>query len=192
MIIYSACSDQELILLLKENDHDAFVEIYHRYSEPLYRHAYKMLRDREVAKDLIQELFTVLWSKRSEFVLQASLSSYLFTATRNRVIKIISHKSIESVYFSSIQKSINQGNAITDHLVREKELSAIIEKEIDKLPRKMRTVFNLSRKDQLSHSEIAAQLNISESTVKKQVNNALKILRVKLEIYRPILLFFLP
>jgi len=189
MIIYNTCSDQELVVLVKENDHDAFVEIYQRYSEALYRHAYKMLRDREAAKDIIQELFTVLWSKRSEFILQTNLSNYLFTATRNRVIKIIAHKSIESVYFSSIQESIKQGNAITDHLVRENELQAIIEREIEKLPPKMRKVFNLSRKEHLSHSEIATQLNLSESTVKKQVNNALKVLRAKLEIYLSLFLF---
>jgi RNA polymerase sigma-70 factor (ECF subfamily) len=59
----------------------------------------------------------------------------------------------------------------------------IIEKEIADLPAKMREVFELSRKTFLSHKEIAGQLDLSEKTVRNQVNNALKVLRVKLGIF---------
>jgi RNA polymerase sigma-70 factor (ECF subfamily) len=65
-------------------------------------------------------------------------------------------------------------------LVREKQLAAIIEREIAALPPKMREVFVLSRKEYLTHKEIAELLGISEQTVSKHVTNALKILRVKL------------
>src|SRR3546814_4308687 len=136
-------------------------------------HAYKRLKDREDAKDIVQELFTVFWNKRTEFVLERNLSGYLYTAIRNRVSKHISHKAISSEYYISLQNAIESGNTVTDHLVREKELSAIIEKEIDALPPKMRNVFSLSRKMYLSHREIAEKINLSEAKVKKKVNNAL-------------------
>src|SRR5690606_11596478 len=109
------------------------------------------------------------------------LSGYLYTAIRNRVIKVIAHKSVESAYYSSLQAAFQQGNAVSDHLIRERELSRLIEKEIDALPPKMRCVFTLSRKAYLSHREIAEKLDLSEATVKTQVNNALKILRAKFE-----------
>ncbi|MNY64348.1 RNA polymerase sigma factor [compost metagenome] len=87
---------------------------------------------------------------------------------------------MESKYISSISEFAEKDNCITDHLVREKELSALIEREILALPPKMREVFELSRKGNLTHKEIAVKLNISEKTVKKQVNNSLKVLRTKL------------
>lgn len=81
---------------------------------------------------------------------------------------------------SSLQNYITHGPCITDHVIREKQLAALIEKGISDLPPKMKEVFELSRKQKLTHKEIAEKLNLSEQTVKKQVNNALKILRVKL------------
>ena len=70
--------------------------------------------------------------------------------------------------------------SVTDHRIREKQLTELINKGIADLPDKMREIFELSRKNSLSHKQIAAQLNLSEQTVKKQVNNALRILRTKL------------
>ncbi len=69
---------------------------------------------------------------------------------------------------------------LTDHLVREKQMKAIIEREISKLPKKMRIVFELSRNEHLSHKEIAETLNLSEQTVTDQIKKALKILRTRM------------
>ncbi|MNL17944.1 RNA polymerase sigma factor [compost metagenome] len=60
------------------------------------------------------------------------------------------------------------------------ELTRLIDKEVSALPQKMKEIFEMSRNQELSHREIAAQLNISDHTVKKQINNAIKILRPKI------------
>jgi RNA polymerase sigma-70 factor (family 1) len=185
-----ALSDHELALLIQQDDCHAFAEIYERYKGPLYIHAFHRLRDREEARDLIQQLFATLWDNRKTLELTSQLSGYLYTAVRNRVFKFIAHQHIESAYISSIERSVNEGDCITDHLVREKELLRIIDEEIAALPAKMREVFELSRKGQLPHKEIARQLDLSEKTVRNQINNALKILRVKLGILS-VLLFLI-
>lgn len=183
MAAYSAYTDQELIALLKQGDHASFTEIYNRFKGPLYVHAYNKLRNTEEARDTVQDLFTRLWNGRETLAVHGDLISYLYTSVRNGVFRQVERKGLASNYISSIQQSINSGNNVTDHLVREHMLSAMIEKEIEALPPKMREVFLLSRKHNLSHKEIAEQLGISEPTVKKQVNNALKILRVKLGLF---------
>lgn len=180
---YYGLSDVELSDLLKSGDHLAYSEIYTRYKGPLYIHAYNKLRNREEAKDLVQELFTVLWNKRETLLLTDNLASYLYGAVRNRVFRIIGRKGIESSYITSIQDSVNKSNCITDHRVRESLLQKMIDREIASLPAKMQEVFLMSRKDNLSHKEIAEKLGITEPTVKKQVNNALKTLRVKLGLF---------
>lgn len=161
----------------------AFTEIYDRYFWLLHAHAYKWMRNREETKDIIHELFLALWEKRETLSFEPSLLSYLSAAVRNRIFNLLSHKRIESEYITSLDSFINEGTCPTDHLVREKQLTEIIEHEIAGMPYKMREVFELSRKENRSHKEIACQLNISELTVRKHVQHALKILRYKLGIY---------
>lgn len=182
MSVYRECSDTELLALLAEADTQAFAEIYHRYKAVLFRHSYRMLGDDEEAKDVVQELFTNLWTRRNEIVITTALSSYLYTSIRNHILDIIAHKKIEEKYIRSLDGFLKEGEYITDQYLREKELRELIEKEVALLPPRMREVFELSRHENLTYKEIAEELNISDKTVKKQVNSALSILRQKLDI----------
>ncbi|WEK18462.1 MAG: RNA polymerase sigma-70 factor [Candidatus Pedobacter colombiensis] len=183
MSTHSKLSDYELTTLLKDGDRDAFTEIYDRYFLSLHAHAYKWMRNREETKDIIHELFLSLWEKRETLSFEPSLLSYLSAAVRNRIFNLLSHKRIESAYLTKLDHFTNEDNCITDHLIREKQLTEIIENEIAGMPGKMREVFQLSRKENLSHKAIAGQLNISELTVRKHVQHALKILRFKIGIF---------
>jgi len=191
MSAYSELNDQELSALLKEGDHRAYTEIYNRFKAPLYIHAYNKLRNTEEAKDLVQELFVSLWNNRETLNLGSHLSSYLYTAVRNRVFRAISRLGLECNYISSIQDSVNNGTCITDYRARENQLQEMINREIDALPPKMREIFLLSRKNNHTHLEIAEKLGIAEPTVKKQVNNALKKLRVKFGMFAFLILLVL-
>lgn len=179
MTLYTTLADHDLVAFLKDGDKTAFTEIYNRYKGLLYIHAFNRLKNQQEADDVVHELFTALWTKREDLFLKTHLSGYLYQAIRNRILDVISHKKVESAYMVSLQYFIDHSEAVTDHLVRENELAALIEKEISALPPKMREVFELSRKANLSHREIATKLDLSEMTVKKHVNNALKILRGK-------------
>ncbi|WP_316814024.1 RNA polymerase sigma-70 factor [Pedobacter heparinus] len=189
MTDYSKLSDVELAALLNEGDTLAYTEIYNRYKGVLYIHAHHRLKNAEEVNDIIHELFATLWDRRKTLVFKTNLSNYLYTAVRNRVIDFIAHQKVESAYISGFQQFIDGREAATDHLLREKELSRLIEDEVQSLPAKMREVFELSRKHHHSHREIAFKLTLSEKTVKKHVNNALKILRVKFGTLLSLLLF---
>lgn len=178
---YKTLSDNELLQLLKESDHSAYTEIYHRYFYLIFTHAYKKLRDKEQAKDIVQDVFATLWFKRDFNLPASNLAGYLFTAVRNKIFDLFAHQQVESKYADSLKDYLSTHSSVaTDHLVRENQLKAYIEKEIQALPPKMRLIFEMSRKQQLSHKEIAEQLNVSENNVSKQVNNALRVLRTKL------------
>ncbi len=180
MAIYSTYNDEKLSDLLRSGDAAAYNEIYNRYHAALYIHAFKRLQDREECKDLVQELFAVLWLKRDELVFNTALSGYLYQSVRNKIFDILAKKKLKQEYVISIQQFAQESFTNADHLVRQRQLSEIIEHEIAALPPRTREIFELSRKDFLSHREIAGQLAISEQTVKTTVNNALKVLRVKL------------
>ncbi|MET4543302.1 RNA polymerase sigma-70 factor (ECF subfamily) [Pedobacter africanus] len=177
---YDTISDFELLDLLRSDDHAAFAELYERYKVVLYLHAKRMLADQDETKDVIQEVFTQLWIKRADIVISTSIKSYLYTSIRNKVFNLLAHRKFEMNYLNSLQQVIDLGETSVEAQLREKQLIAMIEREIEQLPSKMREVFELSRKHHLSHKEIAEKLNISDKTVKKQINNAIKILRLKI------------
>ena len=190
MSSYKLYTDSELIHLLRADDRIAFSEIYVRYGERLYKQAYHVLRNREDAKDIVQDIFTSLWNKRAELQIN-NFAGYLYIANRNQVIKLMAHKKISSVYFDWLQTMAGEEVDIADHAIQEKQLQELVEGEVGKLPSKMRLVFNLSRKAHLSHKEIATKLHLSEATVKTQVKNALRILRSKLEAFLYVILLLL-
>ena len=180
--IYREFPDADLIKLVGSGDHTAFTEIYERYWGLLFVHAMKILRDEEEVKDVLQELFSSLWRKSAELQFSTSVSSYLYTAVRNKIFNLIEHQKVKMNYSTSISKFIQQGEFLTDEHIRLNELKKIVESEIALLPQKMREIFEMSRNQQLSHKEIAEKLGISDKTVRKQINNALKILKVKLNV----------
>jgi RNA polymerase sigma-70 factor (family 1) len=173
-------SDTELIYLFKGGDRRAYEEIYFRYWAILFRHACKMLGNDEDARDLVQDVFSVFWSNGAEVRITHSLPAYLYSMMRYKIFDFISRRKVRSDYLSSLADFIEKNEYSTDYRVREKQMEAIIAKEIAALPPKTKEVFELSRKANYSYREIARELNISENTVRNQINNALKILRSKL------------
>lgn len=188
---YTDLADDVLLDLLTSGDHLAYKQIYQRYWAVLYRHARRMISDEEEAKDLIQDLFTNLWYKADELKIETSLSSYLYGTVRYQVFGLIDKRKVRQQHITSLQKFMKEAEFTTDTTVRENELKRLIEREISMLPPKMCEVFELSRKSQLNHREISQQMDISDQTVKKQIYNAVKILRLKFSGIGVFLFFFL-
>jgi RNA polymerase sigma-70 factor (family 1) len=188
---YSRYSDADLTELLKSGDRFAFTEIYNRYKLVLHNHAWNKTRNNAEAQDAIQEVFSNLWTKREMIQIGSNPSGYLYTCVRNHILNLFAKKQVQQKYIDSIHQFAQQKTALTDHRVRESMLRDVIEKEIAELPPRMREVFELSRKQHLSHKEIAAIMGTTEQTVKKQVSNALKHLRTKLGLLQYIYLLWM-
>ncbi|WP_421940094.1 RNA polymerase sigma factor [Pedobacter sp.] len=181
MKAYDKISDGELFLLIKEDDEKAYAEIFKRYAEILLRHAFRLLANKEEANDVIQDVFMTLWQKRAEIEIKTALSSYLYSAIRNRIFDHLSHQKIAVRYAESISAFMIEGYNITDDVVRERELAHLIQREIDALPSRMREVFLLNKKEGLSYSQIADQMGITSETAKQQVYKAVKILKPRID-----------
>lgn len=194
MLSYQQLSDKYLLELLKSDDKKAFTEIYERYHSLLYIYANKKLDNNIESRDIIQDILMNIWNKRDVLSITGTLRSYLFTAVRNRILDIFSHQQVEEKYMDSLQNLI-QTSSPSDYMIREKELHAIIEFEINAMPPRMREIFTLSRKEWLSNNEIAHKLDISQNTVETQMKRALRLLRLKLghltNLFLDLLLLFL-
>ncbi|MBD1420812.1 RNA polymerase sigma factor [Sphingobacterium chuzhouense] len=179
--------DKNLLNLLRVGNVQAFNLLYDRYSPVLYVHACRMLKDVDLAKDVVHDLFAMLWHKKEQLLIDSNLKSYLYRAVRNRVLDLFAKEKVRIDYQNYMMISNEHDGADENHFHKQ-ELEEIIESELNKLPEQMRKVFLLSRLEDKSYKEIAADLDIAEGTVKKQIYLALKRLKKSI-VY--ILIFFI-
>nr|WP_295868148.1 RNA polymerase sigma-70 factor [uncultured Chitinophaga sp.] len=173
-------NDEALLEQFRQGNAAAFEELYKRFWGVLYLQAYRILIHEEDAQDIVQEVFTTLWTKGGSIALSGSLAAYLYVATRNRVLNMLASKRTYHHHLSSLKQSLSATDNNSLQYITEKEITARMEREIRALPAKMREVFELSRKSALTHKEIAHQLQLSQETVKKQISNAIRTLRHKM------------
>lgn len=180
---YQNLSDNELITFLREGDAAAYTEIYDRYFQLMFVFAYKKLRDEELAKDFTQELFVRLWERRSEVNITGKFSVYFYSSMRYKLLDHFAHLNVRNKYVEFLSDFIMHSKSEdADYRIRERQLSDYIERQIAALPPKMRRIFEMSRKEYLSHKEIADRLETSENNVSTQIMNSLRILKGKLKI----------
>lgn len=191
MLAYKSYTDRELLDCLKSGDRAAFAEIYERYWKTMYFHALKMLGDEDDAKDLVQELFASVWTRAASIPFSNNLSGYLYITARNKIINLIQQRKVRRDYLSGLAAFAEEASNGTIEQIDEKELLLIVEKEIQALPHKMRQVFELSRKQYLSHKEIADELDISDKTVKKQIGYAIRMIKLKLDVLTRVVLLLI-
>jgi RNA polymerase sigma-70 factor (ECF subfamily) len=191
MAAYSTYTDQELILLLKEGDELAFTEIYRRHWHMLYLHAWKVLNDKDNAKDLVQDFFFAFWEKSAALDLKTNLKGYLYRGITNRVLNALRKQKTNNDFIDLIAAGMDEADNTTVETIDEHQLLALIDAELNQLSPRSREIFEMSRKDFLSNKEIAERLNMTEEAVKKQVQRAVKTLRLKLGHYSGLSLLLL-
>jgi len=166
--------------------------LYHDYWESLFKQMMRILLDEDDAADVVQQTFLDLLEMKEKIPEIKSVKSFLFIMSRNLAFKKLRRKLINENYRDFYASQYNEASPLLEEWIVFKELNSMIEVEVNKLPAKMKEIFILSRNHDLSHLEIAKKLNISDKTVKKQINNALKVLRVKVDKeYQPLLVAIL-
>ena len=185
--------DKELLSELCSGDQKAFNKLYDFYWEHLFIYVARIVGNDTDAEDIVQEVFVTLWKIREKLDHVNSLKAYLIIIARNRALKHMLDCRNKQSYMDSFAGFLECHENTTEQAISSNELSSLIDAEISLLPSKMQEIFILSRKESLSHKEIARQLDISHLTVKKQISNSIKYLKLKLgnEYLSGIILFFL-
>ncbi|GGF06386.1 RNA polymerase sigma factor [Hymenobacter cavernae] len=186
--MYASHPDAALLGALRADDEGAFAEIYKRYSYRLFTVAYQKLGSREVAEELVQDLFADLWSRRASHQVQ-ELQPYLFSAIRYRIINYIKAQKVKAGYELYCRLSTSEADTDTENNLALSDLSAAFLAGVGKLPEKSREVFQLSRLEHYTVPEISVRVNLSEKSVEYHLTKSLKLLRSYL---RDFLLAILP
>lgn len=174
---YDHDTDLQLLKLLSQNDMVAFETLYRRHAASLNRYAHGKTGDRDQAQEIVQEIFVWLWTERNDLPSIGNLKSYLFHIVKNRILNLYRGEQVREKYASLFyQFKSNYDQSIEDQL-NVKDLHAVIERKLEKLPEKCRTAFRLSRIENLPISTVAKEMSISRRTVENYLTRALKHLR---------------
>ncbi|MGF1637108.1 MAG: RNA polymerase sigma-70 factor [Cyclobacteriaceae bacterium] len=174
---------------IKNDDKEAFDDLYERYWSALMAFCYKLTQSESVSQEIVQDLFVELWINRSRLEIKKSLRSYLFNALKYKVLDHIKKSSKKEAYISEMLDVYTCGINFTEQEINLVNLERSYKKALEILPERCRQVFRLSREENQSIVEISQNLNISSQTVKNQISKALKILRVHLKEYVALLVF---
>ena len=162
-----------------------FEELFIKYYMMLCIIAYDYVKDKSLAEDMVQETFLTIWDKRDSIVVTPAIKYFLVKSTQNTCLQFLRKKKIEtqSIDTVSAEKLLAWSDDYPLGQLFEKEALDIVERTVNSFPPQMQKVFLLSRNKEMTYSQIAATLNVSENTVKTQIKIALSRLRVALKDY---------
>ena len=190
-MVYKDLPEELLLNECSDGDPEAFQEVYLRYHQYAYAVIAARLDDEDDAKDMLQEIFAALWAGSKNLRGVREFKPYLYALCKNRVISAYRK---QSVRIKGEQYLIDQLNGLQhsseDHRLA-RELSITIIAAVEQLPETMRDCYKLAKDEGKKNNEIAGMLNISEKTVRNNVSEALKRLKLSLSSSYPELMSLL-
>ena len=185
-------TDVQRMLDVKAGDEQSFELLLQRYRTPLVNFLYRMVRNREQAEDLAQEVFIRVYRAREEYVPSAKFTTWLFRIATNLALNSLRdhrHQKLETSIDAPLADSESGDErpfevpdkhpTIEQELVEESR-KKMIRRAIEKLPEKQRAAVLLHKYQDLDYAEIAKILSCSESALKSLLFRAYEVLRVEL------------
>lgn len=188
----AAITDEQVLNLLRAGEKKGLELLFQRYYDSLVRFAIPILKDEDMARDTVQEVFVRIWNRRLELQINTQLKAYLYMAVKNQSLNLLKKdERIRWMEDAAEMESLGASAETTMNQVVENDLQRRLQKAMDVIPPKCRQVFQLSRFEGKSYQEIAEILGISVKTVENQMGKALQILRIQLLPYLKTLVLFL-
>ena len=169
-----------------------FEKIFKKHFKGLHAYARTILRDDFMAEEMVQNVFCRLWEKADHFEIRESISGYLYRSVYHESLNYIKHLKVRDAYQSYAVHQMEHSNNAA-HGIELSELETRLDIALRELPEKCRTIFQMSRFEELKYQEIADRLDLPVKTVENQMGKALRLLRLKLVDFLPasFILFFL-
>lgn len=153
-----------------------FEALFKEHYNTLANYAYSILKNKENAEDVVQEVFIKLWQNTPDVIATPQVKFYLFTAIKNNCISVLRKEAKklfvqpEDVHLAAQPDVVESGQPQTD-------ITAVVNKALLALPPQCLVIFKLSRFGKLTYQQIADELGLSVKTVENQMGKALRIMR---------------
>jgi RNA polymerase sigma-70 factor (ECF subfamily) len=190
-VISMELQEHTLTAQLAKRDSSAFEEVFKTYFKNLHAYACTILKDEADAEEAVQQVFFKLWERAEHLSLSGSVAAYLYRAVHNQCLNQLKHQKVKANHQLHVAYSMKNESVNGPAKMISKELEQKIREALNELPEQCRTVFQLSRFEEMKYREIADQLDISIKTVENQMGKALKQLRLKLVDFLTLLFLFI-
>lgn len=172
-------------------DDPEFDRVYIDHYSALFHYAYTMIHDSIMAEEIVHTVFFKILEKKTPLNIHTSLKAYLYRCIYNECLNYLKHQKIKFAFEAHTIKTMSNKTESPMVKLQYQELEQRLSKAINELPEQCRTIFQMSRFEELKYAEIAAQLGLSIKTVETQMSRALKKLRVQLADYLPVILMII-
>ena len=178
-------SEKIILSALSRGNEEAFDMIFEQLYPKMKSFAFRLCGNEFDAENIVQDVFMQLWVNRESLKDIDSLDGYVFMMVRNAGLNFLRG----SLRRGAVR--LDDTLQVAGDVLHYKELEAVLEQEVSKMPPQRRTVFFMSRVEGLSNAEISDKLGISKRTVESHISLALRDLREAMSLMSLLALFVL-
>ncbi|WP_290792075.1 RNA polymerase sigma-70 factor [Flavihumibacter sp. UBA7668] len=168
-----------------------FEEVFKTHFKELHAYAYTLVKEDLLAEEMVQQVFFKLWEKKDSLKIESSATAYLYRSVYHECLNYLKHQKVKSAYLSYAKTATESSTGSASQKIQLSELQKHLNKALSELPEQCRTIFQMSRYEELKYQEIADRLGLSVKTIENQMGKALRLLREKLKDFLPLLLLIL-
>jgi len=184
-------NEKELLMLAAQGDEAAFTRLFYAYHNRLGAYIMRLTSSREIAEEIVQDVFTKVWTRRETLHTIENFGSYIYVLSRNRTLNCLRQLAKERIRNSEVVESIKRLYSLNDPADAEPDYYDLIDKAVEALPPQQQKVYILSRREHLRYEEIAGRMNISRETVKKYLKIATRAITSYVRTHGDLLIVFL-
>ena len=162
---------------MQAGNQQAFTVLYRHYSPQIYQNIAGILREKEWAEELVQELFTRIWQKKENKGLTENFSGYLYRAAQNLVCDFFRKMEQDRKLQHRFLELASENYLSIEQAMENAELKAMLQKAINQLSQQQKKAFELVRLEGNSYREAAETMGISPLTIKEYLVNSHKLIR---------------
>lgn len=162
---------------LKEGRREGFDYIYTRYSKMLLPKMQRMIKNPEIADELLQDVFLKVWLNKSEIDITKSFTGWIFTIAQNTVYAYYRKLALDVKMQKHLLETFAEFYDQTEDYILNKERVSLLNDAVEKLPTQRKEIFKLCKIEGKSYQEAADLLSLSSSTVSNQLVSATKYIK---------------
>jgi len=169
--------DTQLLKNIVNDDRISFNELYRRHMHNIYSYVHLICKSRETTEEVVQDLFVKIWINRENLSHVLHFKAYLYRSARNLLMDRVRRAQIELKAKELAGQHDADNSESSDSIVICNQYRELTRQAISRLPEKRKRIVELRTQEDLSLDEIAAQLSISKSVVKKQLYSGMNFVR---------------
>ena len=186
MSILNTHTEKELLQLASQGDEKSFISLFHLHKHKLYTFIIRITESPEITEDIIQDIFLKLWNDRQSLNSIDNLGGYIYRMGQNQAINLFKRMAKETVILAELQKQTTFSSGGAEENLALKDIHKRVAEVLELLSPKQKLIYTMSREDGMKYEEIAQRLNISPSTVKNHMIQALRSIRERLSHINPL------